>query len=87
MATSIVSKQFGRLSVTSSRKRLFSTVIDDNAARIVPSGSPPRSTPGSALRSAVSAKAPRTSWTKDEIREIYNTPLMELAFQSVCGHV
>lgn len=35
------------------------------------------------LEDAVNAKAPRFDWTKDEIREIYNTPLMELAFQSV----
>lgn len=37
----------------------------------------------STLKAAVSAQAPRHDWTRDEIREIYNTPLMELAFQAV----
>jgi len=81
MAANIASKQFARLTVSSSRKRLFSTVVDDNVTRIMPSGAPPRST--SALKIAAVANGPRTNWTKDEIREIYNTPLMELAFQSV----
>jgi len=38
---------------------------------------------GNALSDALQAKAPRYDWTKDEIRQIYNTPLMELAHQSV----
>jgi len=38
---------------------------------------------GSALQDAIQSKGPRLDWTKDEIREIYNTPLMELSHQSV----
>lgn len=62
--------------------RQFSTVVDDtfSPASAPP---PPQANKGRVLEDAVNAKAPRFDWTKDEIREIYNTPLMELAFQSV----
>lgn len=66
--------------------RQFSTVVDDTFSQVAPSGgppAPPQPRKGSVLEDAVNAKAPRFDWTKDEIREIYNTPLMELAFQSV----
>ncbi|RPB29256.1 biotin synthase [Terfezia boudieri ATCC MYA-4762] len=39
-----------------------------------------------ALQEALRATVPRHNWTKDEIREIYNTPLMELAHQSGVLH-
>lgn len=39
----------------------------------------------STFEHAVSASAPRTTWTRDEISEIYNQPLMELA--SAAGSV
>jgi hypothetical protein len=32
---------------------------------------------------AVEANAPRNNWTKEEIKEIYDTPLMKLAFAAV----
>lgn len=41
----------------------------------------PRST--SVFDEAVSATAPRFNWTKDEISQIHQTPLMELAFAAV----
>jgi len=66
--------------------RQFSTAVDDTFSQVSPAGAPPappQPKKGSALEDAVNAKAPRFDWTKDEIREIYNTPLMELAFQSV----
>lgn len=66
--------------------RQFSTLVDDTFSQVSPSGAPPappQARKGSVLEDAVNAKAPRFDWTKDEIREIYNTPLMELAFQSV----
>ncbi|KAI9722457.1 MAG: biotin synthase [Chrysothrix sp. TS-e1954] len=79
--------------------RGFSTVIDQ--PRIVPTEPPPppqqpqppqpmqapRS--GGALEAAnraASAREVRNTWTKDEIREVYNTPLMELAFKSATIH-
>ena len=41
--------------------------------------------PNATLTAAVDAREPRHDWSKDEIRAIYNTPLMELAFQAVSG--
>ncbi|KAK6427642.1 biotin synthase [Oleoguttula sp. CCFEE 5521] len=66
------------------RIRQFSTVVDDAFSPVSSSGVPPTPTArqGSALKNAVNATAPRFNWSKEEIREIYNTTLMELAFQS-----
>lgn len=36
------------------------------------------------FQQALHAVSPRTDWTREQISEIYNTPLMELAFASVC---
>lgn len=65
------------------KKRLFSTVVDDRLGSILPSGGAPSAS--SVLHNAVNTRAPRNSWSKDDIREIYNTPLMELAFKAVRG--
>ncbi|TKA76119.1 Biotin synthase, mitochondrial [Cryomyces minteri] len=71
-------------------QRLFSTVVDDRssiAASIPPQT--PSQTPARAdnvLQSALRATAPRNDWTKDEIREIYDTPLMDLTYQSATIH-
>jgi biotin synthase len=41
-------------------------------------------TPQSAVfERAVKATAPRNNWKKEEIKEIYDTPLMKLAFAAV----
>lgn len=70
--------------LTNASLRSFSTVVDDRLA-IAASASPfPRSV--NVLQDALKATAPRHNWTRDEIREVYNTPLMELAHQSVCCH-
>lgn len=45
---------------------------------------PPVAAGSSVFKDAVNAKAPRTNWTREEISEIYNQPLMELAFAAVC---
>jgi biotin synthase len=37
----------------------------------------------SVFDNALAADAPRNNWTKEEIREIYDTPLMNLAFAAV----
>jgi biotin synthase len=39
--------------------------------------------PSSALEGALSATGLRNTWTKDEIRQIYETPLMKLTYASV----
>lgn len=38
---------------------------------------------GKALNNALQANAPRNNWTKEEISEIYNTPLIELQYAAV----
>lgn len=66
--------------VVSVTSRSFSTPVDDTFSVDKPPSHPKSR---NALQGAVVAEAPRHDWTKDEIREIYNTPLMELAFQAV----
>jgi hypothetical protein len=61
--------------------RPFSTVVDDRMAMAAGSSSLPRS--GNVLQDAMRQTGPRHDWSKDEIREIYKTPLMELAHQAV----
>jgi hypothetical protein len=46
---------------------------------------PPPQRTSSLLEQAANATAPRSNWTKDEITEIHQTPLMELAFAAVCS--
>jgi biotin synthase len=65
--------------------RSFSTPVNDSFAPISATPPPPPESTN-ALWNAVNARAPRYDWTKDEIREIYNTPLMELAFQAGTLH-
>jgi hypothetical protein len=38
----------------------------------------------SAFDTAIAAEGPINTWTKDEIKEIHDTPLMRLAFAAVC---
>lgn len=51
----------------------------------IPVTMPPQfTTPQSSVfDSALAAEVPRNNWTKDEIKEIYDTPLMKLAFAAV----
>ncbi len=83
MAALLVPRQsvhaMGRMYVGSG-KRLFSTVVDVDIGTNLPIAP---SYTASALHSACQARAPRNNWSKDDIRAIYNTPLMELAFKSV----
>ena len=37
----------------------------------------------SVFENAIAADVPRNTWTKEEIKEIYETPLMKLAFAAV----
>jgi biotin synthase len=39
--------------------------------------------PSSTFENALAASGPRNNWTRGEIKEIYDTPLMKLAFASV----
>lgn len=50
----------------------------------VQSVSPQHKTPQSSVfETALAADTPRNTWTKEEIKEIYDTPLMKLAFAAV----
>ena len=62
--------------------RSFSTVIDAPVHSSV-TRSPPTS-PTSVFQDAIQAVSPRTNWTREEISEVYNTPLIELTYASVC---
>lgn len=49
----------------------------------LPHNAPRSPSPSSVFDDAVNATRPRNSWTKDEISEIYKTPLMDLAYAAV----
>ena len=64
-------------------RRTYGTVLPGTTSP-PPAPEAPASPPASSvLQAAVQAAAPRSDWTKDEIRAIYHTPLMELAFSAV----
>lgn len=44
---------------------------------------PPPQQTSSVLEQAANAATPRNNWTKDEVTQIHQTPLMELAFAAV----
>ncbi|KAK3107993.1 biotin synthase, partial [Teratosphaeriaceae sp. CCFEE 6253] len=67
-------------------RRAFSTPVNDTFSTPSPSAPPPPPEASHVLQSAVAATGVRYDWTRDEIRELYNTPLMELAFQSATLH-
>lgn len=70
----LISSSSSFLIQTRDTARCLSTVVDIPVVR--PSTS--------VFKDAVEATAPRTNWTRDEIAEVYNTPLMELTYASVC---
>ena len=57
--------------------RAYGTVQSPPSAGTLPSRIP------MALQDATAATAPRTSWTRDEIRQIYETPLNQLTYAAV----
>ena len=44
-------------------------------------------TPNDIFTKAIHANGPRSNWTREEIAQVYNTPLLELAFAAVRTHV
>ena len=70
------------LQTTCNAIRTFSTPVNDSFSPSTPPP-PPAGTESHVLQNAVRARGPRYDWTRDEIREIYNTPLMDLTYQSV----
>jgi biotin synthase len=66
--------------------RPFSTVIDAPLSATSQQGPPAApSKAGSVFSDAVKATGPRTSWTKEQIAEVYNTSLIELTYGAVCA--
>jgi hypothetical protein len=57
------------------------------AATISQTPPPPPSHGQSVFDEAVNATAARNTWTKQEISQIHQKPLMELAFAAVCHYV
>lgn len=60
--------------------RAFSTVQD---APMFNTSLPIQATQNTPLQDAVDASGPRMNWTKEEISQIYNTPLIELQYAAV----
>lgn len=58
-------------------RRAYGTVLDDKAIENAPITT--------ALEKARTAERLRHDWTKEEIKEIYNTPLMLLSYAAVCS--
>lgn len=66
------------------RIRSFSTVLDTPIDPKTQQVTPPTAGKSSVFEDAVNASGPRTNWTKEEIAEIYNTPLIRLTYAAVC---
>lgn len=64
--------------------RPFSTVLDTPVDPSSQRATPP-TRKASVFEDALHAAAPRTNWTKEEIAQVYNTPLIELTHASVCS--
>ncbi|KAF1964009.1 biotin synthase [Bimuria novae-zelandiae CBS 107.79] len=71
---------------TFSVARPFSTVIDAPIAAA--SKAPPTapSSSGNVFSDALQATSPRNDWTKEQIAEVYNTPLIELTYGASTVH-
>ena len=58
-------------------RRTYGTVQSTPSAGSLPSKFPP------ALQEATTASAPRTTWSRDEVQQIYETPLSQLTYAAV----
>lgn len=67
--------------------RYYSIVHDvpRTAASLNQTSPPPQPQSQSVFDQAVNATGPRNDWTKEEISQIHQRPLMELAFAAVSG--
>lgn len=80
-ATKAIQRSNGRVQWLS---RPYSIVHDvPRTTGSIPHTAPPSPEPASIFDQAVAATGPRNTWTKDEISQIYKTPLMELAYAAV----
>jgi hypothetical protein len=89
MAQRLLSRPIGFLTLprTQPSFRAFSTVVDGAVDARLQRLTPPITRATSTVyENALKATAPRTSWTKEEITEIYNTSLIDLTYASVSEH-
>ena len=88
MAQRTLVRQFG-LALSSARARQlvrpFSTVLDTPIDPQTQQATPPAARKSSVFEDAVNATGTRTNWTREEIAEIYNTPLIKLTYAAVCS--
>lgn len=63
--------------------RPFSTVLDTPIDPQTQQATPPSVRKSSVFEDAVNATGTRTNWTREEISEIYNTPLIKLTYAAV----
>ncbi|EDN09922.1 biotin synthase [Histoplasma capsulatum] len=63
--------------------RIFTPITQTRAATSI---SPAAASTSSALQDALVAEAPRINWTRDEIRQIYETPLHQLTYAAATVH-
>jgi biotin synthase len=87
MAQRTLVRPFG-LALSSARAqhfvRPFSTVLDTPIDPQTQRATPPAVRKSSVFEDAVNATETRTNWTREEIAEIYNTPLIKLTYAAVC---
>jgi biotin synthase len=89
MKSAQLGRSLSRFACSGIQQRSYSVVHDvpqpAGSRTESPIPAPPQRT-SSLLEQAGNATAPRSNWTKDEITEIHQTPLMELAFAAVRAH-
>ncbi|KAJ4410877.1 biotin synthase [Didymella pomorum] len=66
--------------------RPFSTVLDTPIDPQTQQATPPAVRKSSVFEEAVNATGTRTNWTREEIAEIYNTPLIRLTYAAASVH-
>ena len=64
--------------------RPFSTVLDTPVNPQTQQVTPQIGRKPSVFENAVNAAGPRNDWTREEITEVYNTPLIKLTYAAVC---
>ena len=64
--------------------RPFSTVLDTPINPQTQQVTPQIGRKSSVFENAVNAAGPRNNWTREEITEVYNTPLIKLTYAAVC---
>ncbi|KAF1956027.1 biotin synthase [Byssothecium circinans] len=68
------------------RTRPFSTVIDAPIPPATHQSPPQAPSSPSVFENAINATAPRTSWTKEQISEVYDKPLIDLTYAAASVH-